>query len=183
MTTSISLHRYDVQRASYLWSFWDAARWVFSSNPLRIRAANLRRQAKYPYMIHTIHFLVHLRTTNVILPHLSVLVKCFIQKTHTKVYFIFFCKKSPSKQSRIYKKQHTLCAETYFSYHPERSKKVGSADSQSTYTHSSPKAIGRYVHLAKSDQEKFLVSLFSKSERGQEGQSPRKNGAVLFANL
>ena len=39
--------------------------------------------------------------------------------------------------------------------------------------------VGHCVHLAKSDSKKFLVSLFSKSERGQEGQSPRKT-ALFF---
>ena len=53
---------------------------------------------------------------------------------------------------------------------------------ESTHTHNSPKAVGGCVHLAKSDSEKFWSSFF-KSLRGQEGQSPRKNGAFLFAKL
>ena len=61
----------------------------------------------------------------------------------------------------------------------KRRAKQGGIYEQSAHIYSSIKAIGRFVHLAKSDSGKFLVSLFSKSERGQEGQSPRKT-ALFF---
>ena len=48
-------------------------------------------------------------------------------------------------------------------------------ETQLAHIHSSLKVVGHFVHLAKSDSEKFLRSFFQKATK--------KNGAFLFAKL
>ena len=60
-------------------------------------------------------------------------------------------KKAPSEARRDLRTINAQC-----------SHKVGWADRQSTHTHSSHKAIGRFVHLAKSDSGKFSSTFFKR---------------------
>ena len=50
------------------------------------------------------------------------------------------------------------------------------------HTHSSPKEIENYVHLANIDPKKFLVKFFSKNLRGF-GAEPHRKQRFLFAKL